>query len=596
MSQAQAADPAIGTIIEDKYRIDSLMGKGGMGKVFKVTHLNLNKTFALKLMNFSSNVTDPNHLARFRREAEALAKIAHPNVVMVTDFGVTAEQVPYIVMEYIQGVSLRSLLEKMGKLPEKQAIQIAKQMCSGLHAAHTQGIVHRDLKPENIMVQQLNEEEIVTKVLDFGIAKLLVDDPSSQNLTSNEELLGTLKYMTPEQFLGTPVDARSDVFGICLIVYEMLAGIVPPAVMSLAQPLHELCPEISLRLSDIILKGLAQSPDQRQQSALALKKEIDNVEQDAMMDIIRDGTEDASGIYYNNTSNSTNRTGRTGRQNFNNTNQTQRHNTTASGKRQDNSIKPQQNLPPEDDYPEVISYEKPRTNPIVYVVVLVLLVAGGFGGWKYYQSKANTENTDTNNKVSATELPPMVKIKGDSFKMGRNSKIDLYSSPEHLVQLESFYVSSFLVTNHQYAVFIKNSNYPPPDNWRGQKTPPNDQLEKPVTTVRWQDAKAYCDWLTQQTGKAYRMPTEAEWEYLANNHASLNVKQMMEDNIEWTNSEFKAYPNSKAEKLGPGNFYIIRGLKEDGKMGKVDPIIYRFWEQPSFSFENLGFRIAYKAD
>jgi len=92
------------------------------------------------------------------------------------------------------------------------------------------------------------------------------------------------------------------------------------------------------------------------------------------------------------------------------------------------------------------------------------------------------------------------------------------------------------------------------------------------------------------------MPTEAEWEYLANNHASLNVKQMMEDNIEWTNSEFKAYPNSKAEKLGPGNFYIIRGLKEDGKMGKVDPIIYRFWEQPSFSFENLGFRIAYKAD
>src|SRR5581483_5018709 len=105
----------------------------------------------------------------------------------------------------------------------------------GLHAAHLQGIIHRDLKPENIMIQQLADEEIMARVLDFGIAKVLADDPSSQNLTSNEELLGTLKYMTPEQFLGAPVDARSDVFGICLITYEMLTGIVAPAVMSLAQ-------------------------------------------------------------------------------------------------------------------------------------------------------------------------------------------------------------------------------------------------------------------------------------------------------------------------------------------------------------------------
>lgn len=591
MSQAQAADPAIGTIIEDKYRIDSLMGKGGMGKVFKVTHLNLNKTFALKLMNFSSNVTDPNHLARFRREAEALAKIAHPNVVMVTDFGVTAEQVPYIVMEYIQGVSLRALLEKMGKLPEKQAIQIAKQMCSGLHAAHTQGIVHRDLKPENIMVQQLNEEEIVTKVLDFGIAKLLVDDPSSQNLTSNEELLGTLKYMTPEQFLGTPVDARSDVFGICLIVYEMLAGIVPPAVMSLAQPLHELCPEISLRLSDIILKGLAQSPDQRQQSALSLKKEIDNVEQDAMMDIIRDGAEDASGIYYS-TTNGTNKTGRTGRQSLNNTNQTQRHHTTASGKRRDTSMKPEANLPPEDDYPEVISYEKPRTNPIVYVVVLVLVLGASFGGWKYYQSKANTEISTNNGKLPDSSLPPMVKIKSGSFKMGNDK--DPAAKPSHPATVEAFYVSKFLVTNRQYSEFIKRAKYKPfPQNWPSEE-PPSDLLEAPVTTISMRDAKAYCDWLTQQTGKAYRLLTEKEWEYLANNHASLGVDQIMTKNVEWTGSELKPYPGS-TQKMPADGYFVMRGFTEvEGQ--KVDAVTYRDWDFPNATRPNLGFRIAYKAD
>src|SRR4051794_19570426 len=130
MSPAPTIDQVIGTVIDSKYRIDSLLGEGGMGKVFKVTHLNLNKTFALKLMDFDESHTDPNLITRFKREAEALAKISHPNVVMVIDFGIMpVGNAPYIVMEYIEGVSLRGLLKSEGRLTEAQAVHICKQMC-----------------------------------------------------------------------------------------------------------------------------------------------------------------------------------------------------------------------------------------------------------------------------------------------------------------------------------------------------------------------------------------------------------------------------------------------------------------------------------
>src|SRR5262249_31613388 len=141
MEHHGALDSAIGTVIDNKYRIDSLIGEGGMGKVFRVTHLQLNKTFALKLIS----AVNAKRLLRFKREAEALAKINHPNVVMVTDFGMTTDDLPYIVMEYIEGVTLYRFCKLEGPLSEKQVVHIAKQICAGLHEAHLQGIVHRDL-------------------------------------------------------------------------------------------------------------------------------------------------------------------------------------------------------------------------------------------------------------------------------------------------------------------------------------------------------------------------------------------------------------------------------------------------------------------
>jgi serine/threonine-protein kinase len=276
MRQLPSVEAVLGKVIDGKYRLDSLIGLGGMGRVFCSTHLQLNKTFALKLMSFPAQ--DSPQLSRFKREAEALGKIRHPNVVGVTDFGITSDNVPYIVMEYIQGMSLRTVMERQGSLSEKQALTIAKQICAGLYAAHLQGIVHRDLKPENIMIEELADGDLIVRVLDFSIAKLLQVGDEDDNISDHGELLGTVKYMTPEQFLGNTVDARSDIFGICLVTYEMLAGVVPPATVSLAQPLKEIRPDISPKLSDILQKGLSTLPEKRQHSALELKREFESAE------------------------------------------------------------------------------------------------------------------------------------------------------------------------------------------------------------------------------------------------------------------------------------------------------------------------------
>lgn len=595
MSQVPAAEPVIGTTIDGKYRVDSLMGKGGMGKVFRVTHVQLNKTFALKLMNFTQDDADPNRLARFKREAEALAKINHPNVVMVTDFGITPEQVPYIVMEFIEGVALRNLLEKMGKLSEKQSILIAKQMCAGLHAAHIQGIIHRDLKPENIMIQQLADEEIMARVLDFGIAKVLQsDDPASQNLTSNEELLGTLKYMTPEQFLGSPVDARSDVFGICLITYEMLTGIVAPAVMSLAQPLHELRPDISPRLSEIVLRGLAQSPDQRHQSALELKRDFENLEQSSLLESAISIVEKSSdSTVLSSGSNPTN-SGRIGITGSHSKNPTLRTNV---GNAVTISNAPEPKSIPVNISSSIDSENKGGKGKFIAIFFVVLLIIGGIGAWQFApQIKQLTSNASPTPKLDPAATPATVVVKGGTFKMGTN-KGDKYASPEHAVDVETFSVSKFLVTNRQYAEFVKQANYASPSFWQGSNPPP-EILEQAVTSITWLDANAYCRWLSQQTGKAYRMVTEKEWEYLARNRSQINVKveEIMDKYNEWTDTEVYLYPKSTTAypTLKAGERYrIFRGVNNvDAGM---DPITFRNWDTERFSASFLGFRVACKA-
>ncbi|MEW6732972.1 MAG: bifunctional serine/threonine-protein kinase/formylglycine-generating enzyme family protein [Acidobacteriota bacterium] len=569
MSPTPAIELTLGTIIDNKYRVESLMGQGGMGKVFRVTHLQLNKTFALKLMSFDDKDTDTNRVLRFKREAEALARIAHPNIVMVTDFGVmSVEQTPYIVMEYIEGITLRKLLRNQSQLSEEQTIHIAKQMCAGLHEAHLQGIIHRDLKPENIMVQQFADGELVVRILDFGIAKLLErpGEVSGENITG-KDAPGTLKYMAPEQFLGLPVDGRTDVFGICLIMYEALTGVVAPVMVSRVKPVHHLREDISPKLSDIILRGLSTTVQDRHETALELKRELEAYEQGITAEVPvflekATGTQAPAGL--------------------------------ASYLGQGNTGPLQPALPTLDQAAnETVKLLPKRHNYFIAAIFILLLLSGigGVGFYRLYPQQVRrllglTE--ETSGKLATSAIPQLINIKGGEFKMGTDSG-DAFARPQHQVSVVPFQVSKFLITNRLYAEFVKQTGQRPPSYWQGN-TPPTNILEQPVREVSWNEANAYCGWLTSRTGHNYRLLSEKEWEYLARNSIQFTVEEILGDYLEWTSTEFHTYPGAKIEP--PPMAVRTRIFRGKTNESKNEPLTYRIWQTEDYTFHSLGFRVA----
>ncbi|HNG93205.1 MAG TPA: serine/threonine-protein kinase, partial [Acidobacteriota bacterium] len=202
-------DPFVGRTI-DKYFIEQRIGRGGMGAVYRAHHTMFDKCVAIKLLS-SNLVDDPKTFERFRREATAAARLKHVNVVGVTDFAKTDEGIPYLVMEYVDGYSLRYILDHKPVLSPEQVVALMKQIGAAVHAAHRKGIVHRDLKPDNIMIEISEGEEII-KVLDFGIAKLRDLTTGKSYQSEAESLIGTPQYMSPEQCDGTNLDMRSDIY------------------------------------------------------------------------------------------------------------------------------------------------------------------------------------------------------------------------------------------------------------------------------------------------------------------------------------------------------------------------------------------------
>jgi serine/threonine-protein kinase len=211
-----------GMVLKGTYRIDSELGSGGMGTVYRATHIGLDKPMAVKVLSPRA-VATPDSLARFEREAKVAGKVSHPSMTHVIDFGVE-QGTPYIVQEFVSGVELADLIERNGPMPPRRAVAVMRQIVSLLRAAHALGIVHRDLKPANVKVLQegSDDSQLFVKVLDFGVAKV-VGDISGQ-LTSEGMLVGTPAYMAPEQISGKPIDGRTDLYSAGLIFHEMLSG------------------------------------------------------------------------------------------------------------------------------------------------------------------------------------------------------------------------------------------------------------------------------------------------------------------------------------------------------------------------------------
>ena len=220
-------DPLVGQLLVERYRIEKLLGAGGMGSVYRAEHVHMRKAVAIKVLH-QEMTHNPEVVARFEREAVAAARIEHPNVVAAKDFGRLPDGSFYLALEFIEGRSLRSLLKSVERLPPLRALSITRQIISALEAAHAAGIVHRDLKPENIMLPEGDDGSDWVKVLDFGIAKVTADDAHDKPaLTRLGAVFGTPEYMSPEQATGQAVDARSDLYTVGIMLYEMLVGNTP---------------------------------------------------------------------------------------------------------------------------------------------------------------------------------------------------------------------------------------------------------------------------------------------------------------------------------------------------------------------------------
>lgn len=452
----------IGKVLDDRYRLDSWVGGGGMGTVYSATHMRINRRCAVKVLN--PNLTGNQFaLRRFEQEAIAACQVDHPNAVQVTDSGVTPDKLAYLVMEFVEGRLLRGLISSTG-MEYRRAVALLTQICEVIEVAHQRMIIHRDLKPENIIIQNPGENETV-KVLDFGIAKML--DPGQgtgqlNNLTIDGTIIGTPEYMSPEQCAGRKPGPTSDIYSIGIIAYELLSGQLPYVAETPSEyvvrhmtveprPLQEAAPTVPAVIAAEVMRALRKDPLERPQSARELSRRLQSA--------IR---------------------------------------------RIDGQLTQDQPEPPVGR----------RWKSWLVTAGLILAVVGVYSWYRLAgsgtlggDSVADTGTTVTTETPSGPE--GMVLIKGGQFLLGDGST----ESPKTVAEVTDFYLDRTEVTNEQYKKFLDvNPGYAAPLSWQregGAQSFPGGESKFPVTGVSWEDAVAYAKW----AGK--RLPTEREWEYAA---------------------------------------------------------------------------------
>ena len=278
-----------GRVLGEQFRLEYLLGRGGMGEVYCAEQLELGRRVVIKLLN-TAGWSNTELEQRFRREARVLAQLNHPNIVQLYAFGRSPDGIAYLAMEYVQGRTLSKLISAEGALPEMRVAALLEQICEALIEAHRCGIVHRDLKPDNVMLVEREGRGMLVKVLDFGIAKLT--HAPELRITRPGSILGTPQYMAPEQLREGPIDERTDIWAVGLIGYELLTGAVPfvgDNTMDLmlrvirepvTPPSRKLAPgALSSAFEALIMRCLAKEPLERFASAAELRDALRTVQQ-----------------------------------------------------------------------------------------------------------------------------------------------------------------------------------------------------------------------------------------------------------------------------------------------------------------------------
>jgi serine/threonine protein kinase len=270
----------VGKTLQGRYKIEKKVGEGGMSFVYLATDVSTRERYAIKVLSAALSA-DMNAMARLRREASLGMRLAHPNVCHIIRLGETEDGLVYVVMPFVEGEILADRTNRLGQISLAAAVPLVRDMSLGLNVAHELKIVHRDLKPENIMVCKRGDGTDYAVVMDFGLAKERKAGAELQKLTATGIILGTPEFMSPEQLRGKPLDARTDIYSLSLMTYEMLTGKLPfqgrtqqelmiARLRSEPTPLRKMRPELNFpeSLEKVLLKAMARNPDERYQTTI----------------------------------------------------------------------------------------------------------------------------------------------------------------------------------------------------------------------------------------------------------------------------------------------------------------------------------------
>ena len=286
---SKRTDKFVGMLVGDRFEILSRIGQGATTSVYQARDKKLQRLVAIKILR-SEFVSSENALQRFKQECKTLALLKHNNIVAYYDDGRIDDEQPYLVMEFLEGLSLKQLLEQSGAIDINRVLKITMQACAALTAAHEMGVIHRDLKPANIMLIKNDSDKEIVKILDFGVSKVLpIQGETFQTRTQTGEILGTLLYMSPEQCLDHDLDGRSDLYSLGCVMFEMLTGSPPitarTAFETMNKHLTQMPPALSIvrpeiawpaALNAIVQRSVAKKPDDRYASVMALEKDLGN--------------------------------------------------------------------------------------------------------------------------------------------------------------------------------------------------------------------------------------------------------------------------------------------------------------------------------
>jgi formylglycine-generating enzyme required for sulfatase activity/serine/threonine protein kinase len=464
-----------------QYEIESMLGRGGMGAVYKGTQIALDRPVAIKILSNQLEDADASFAERFKNEAKAMAKLSHPGIVGVYDFGETAGGLLYIVMEFIEGTDVAKMLTQQKRLHTEHAMAITAHVCDALAYAHERGIIHRDIKPANIMVGY----DGVVKVADFGLAKMTHSQNSG--LTQSGMAMGTLHYMAPEALmLGAGVDHRADIYAVGVMLYQMLTGKIPQGLFEL--PSLQV-PGLDPRYDGIIGKALREDRELRYPRVLDMRHDLDAILTQPVVKVEAAAEKAPAAL------------------------ETQARPQRPSG---------QPYRPPQ---PELIVRTEKKSSPLLWVGFIAMACLAGWmvlnkdsgkGSEKLLdaavsaapvpapvsnkQVTAGGPTASTTNPAEATKDRPFVNSLGMKFVPVPGTKV--------LFCIHETRKGDYAM----YAVENPRAN----SNWRNVTTPVGPLVQTdahPVVNINWNDAVTFCEWLGKNEERNYRLPTDQEWSF-----------------------------------------------------------------------------------